>query len=760
MNELVFRQKLAAIEADIVSAAALCDPAMREQAVIAEMQSKIAEMNLDADDIDAILNDLTDISEAKTKLAFAPMAAMPGSGVGGTLGRLSGSAGKLLNIAALGTIAGAPIAAAAKFIGNRRAKDEAWNRLVVSHADLVGTDPVRARAVFDLLHSTAPNVATNTPVAGDLMRQMLSMPQLDLGTTAGLARMGKDMQPGSSRQGLLQTASSLQGLSGGFDKAAELISSKAVVPVAYTSSKGVPCVFDWGNDVMKTAGITDAFIGGGLPIEQADNGTSLNQQASGMSLLPLDAVIRELLAKEQELMQREDVMAQQEAQMQQSMQAVREMQAMYQGMTSVTPQGQPAPAGGDAAPKEEPAAAAPAEAAPAPAPAVSDTPAAGAPPAPAEAPMDEAPMPGDEAPPAAEAPADAPPSDDAGMATMPVRGDEEPEPPVDQTSDEALGMGDDSQDAPMFAPMDDAPSEGAEAAGDEGSGEGGEGEGGEKKEEGSGEGEGSEAAPSGEGSDGGDGFPPGAKPDSEDGDADAQDGSKADGGDDAAGGEGSGEGEGEGAPKAEGEGEAPAGGEGEGEAAAPMFGELPPPPAEPGDHSEIAGELSQDPSMAKEVAETGVTDDANSVAPAGEAEPVDGAPAEDPSAAGAAGAAEGAASGDEPAPAEPPMDDPAAAAVPPAAAEPAPAMDAGASGGADSAAVAEPVAVPPAAAPAGDAAAPAAAIPLAAPASQSISVPIQLPPLTLSIKLGEAQEDPVAKARQMFEATVAGLFRP
>lgn len=680
MHELVFRQKLAEIEADLVSASIHGDIAF-----VAEMQSKIAGMDLDADDVEAILEDLTQVREISEKLAFST-AAMPGAVTG--LGRLSANAGKLLNIAALGTVVGAPLLAGAKFFSQRRAKDEAWDRVVTHHPEMVATDPQRARAVFDLLHSTAPNVAQNTPVAGDLMKQMLAMPMLDLGTTASLARMGKDMQPHGGAQSNLQNAAQLQSLSGAFKGAHALLTSRAVVPVVYRTADKVACVFDWGNDVMKTAGITDAFMGGGLPIEQADNGTSMNQRASGMSLLPLDAVIRELLAKEQELAQREDVIAQREAALAQAEQSIQQMGHMYQDQTGVSPQGamQPEPEAMPPEPPMDPAADAQQADAMAP---------AGEPEAPVdqttdaalglgeEAPVEEAP-PGEEAP-LEEAPVEeAPPVDPEASAAVPTDGEAPDDADAAANSDAGAGDGAPLSDNPMAA-ADDVDANGAAVEGDE-----------------NGEAMGAE-----------DGVPP-----------------------------------------AEG-----------GEAApvdpAAAFAALPPPPADGSEPSPASDQLAADPAMAEilsnDESAAPETGDANPMAAAGE-EPLAG---EDPAADSAepVGAAEGAEEvGVEPAAEDSPVAGEDAPVDGAALAEPAPEMDAGAGDDPGAAAVAPTPDLAAAAAPVGSIA-PAPVAPSLGITPQEISFPINLPTLTLSIKLGE-HEDPLEQSRKDFEATIGSLFRP
>ena len=324
MHDIAFRQKLAEIEADLVSAARYGMPHLHS-----EIYQKIAALDLDADDVKAVLDTLCEVEEGKTANAANP---------------------NLMRTIALGTMLAAPLAAGAKFLMGQQSYNTGWQNLTARHGDILGQDPIRAKAIYDLLHQTSPNLAQNTPVAADLMRQMMSMPMVDVGTVGRLAQTGKDMRPREDG-GMLETMQ--KGVSNAktnVDLANTLFKGAAhfAIPVQHVAEDGTQCVFDWSTEPMKQAGITDAFSGSGSTMDQANNAFQLNQQAQGATLLPLDAVVRELMAKEMELSQRQQILAQQEAQMQQAMMQLQQMGGIYQDQTGVDP------ASGQVAPEPEP----------------------------------------------------------------------------------------------------------------------------------------------------------------------------------------------------------------------------------------------------------------------------------------------------------------------------------------------------------------------------------------------------------------------
>jgi len=319
-------------EADLISAAA-----QGSEVFHSVIFQKLAALNLDADDRQAIMDMLT---EEREKTA-APGGG--GFGIGHAL--------------ALGSILVPAAMAGAKWLANRSSYDEGWQNLQTTAPDVIQSDPVRARSIYDLLHSTAPNVATNPVVAADLMRQMTAMPMVDLGSVKTMTEVGKNMggiedqQYRSSNQ-MFDPLDKYKSRADAFHMLTGGKTASIKLAVRHVAKDGTPCVFDWSTPAMKEAGITDAFTpgfsGNGTTMDQANSATQMNEMGGGQSLLPLDSVVRELLAKEMELSQREQILQQQEMQMQQAMLMQQQMGGMYQQQYGVDPStGQPAgqPAG-------------------------------------------------------------------------------------------------------------------------------------------------------------------------------------------------------------------------------------------------------------------------------------------------------------------------------------------------------------------------------------------------------------------------------
>jgi hypothetical protein len=288
------RQKLAAIDADLISVAHE-GPA----AIHAVVFQKLAELGLDEpEDIEAVLVGLGELEKSKT----AEFAAMPG-------GKKPGYENAMRAVA-LGSMVAAPATAAVKFLMAKRAKENALSNLQSSAPDLFQQNPQRAEAMFDLLHDSAPNVAQNTPVAADLMRQMMAAPQLDIGTVGRLSDVGKnyatiegkDKGHGGVLDGIKNAPGYMSGAkaiitgqpggSSGDSKHAGV-----TVPCNHVTADKVPCFFDWSSDACKEAGLTDAFTGSGDTMDQADQAFNFSQMEQGNTLLPLDTVVRELMQR-------------------------------------------------------------------------------------------------------------------------------------------------------------------------------------------------------------------------------------------------------------------------------------------------------------------------------------------------------------------------------------------------------------------------------------------------------------------------------
>jgi hypothetical protein len=342
-----------AAEADLISAAAN-GPA----AVYGVLLQKLAELNLDTADRAAVLDRLEEIElqndRVPTKQAFLSE--------------------PVVRALALGTMIAGPAAAGIGAIMDARAKSKGFADLQATAPELM-QDPVRGKALYDLLYSSAPTVAQNTPIAADLMRQMSAQPNIDLGTVGRLADIRKSMT-GQKSDGGTPVGRLLSGVKdvGTMGQAANVLSSgsfggkTASVRANHIALDGTPCFFNWGAEPMKTAGLTDAFSGSGTPMEQASNAYDMGQQTQQYPLMPLDAVVRELLAKEQELAQREEVLAQREQMMAQAAGVQGQMSGAYQSEYGVDPTtglpvaDQEQPPEGDAPHGEQPAGGMPPEA--------------------------------------------------------------------------------------------------------------------------------------------------------------------------------------------------------------------------------------------------------------------------------------------------------------------------------------------------------------------------------------------------------------
>jgi hypothetical protein len=343
-------QKFAAVEADLISAASEGAAALHS-----EVFKKFASLIENTDDATAIFDAVTDaIEEVKEAGNWANGLNIAGAGIG-----------------LAGALAG-PVMSVVKSIADRNKKAQALQRLQQAAPQLFQQNPQRAQAIFDLVFNAAPDIAANTIIMADLMTQMTAMPMLDLGTVGKLIDIAKSRaqtsqangpQPSifSPHKGMMELGDKMQGMSG------KLSSYKPVL--------------NWGTEAIKKAGLTDSFTGSGTTLEQANNGTMMDQQGMGSSMMPLDAVVRELIEKQMELQQREEVLAQNEAYLQQAMQEMQQAGSQYQNMTGVDPNsGDVIPEGGSDGEAQEavPAPTAPAEDAAAPPAGGEGDPAAGA----------------------------------------------------------------------------------------------------------------------------------------------------------------------------------------------------------------------------------------------------------------------------------------------------------------------------------------------------------------------------------------------
>ena len=328
-------QKYADLDADLISAS-VHGPAHVHSVIF----KKLAEIIKEPEDLDCVLGALTDL---RIKTA-APGDPTPGYDVPKSTPTLGGS--NALRNVAIGALLAAPAMAGGKWLLGKYQKEQGWNNLMDKEPELIASNPERAEAIYNLIHSSAPHIATNTPIAADIMKQMMAMPQVDLGTVGGMANIHKGFTGGEDKtKGLLENMGQVpaamvgyHSIITGYPKAASHI---PLVSPNHIAKDGTLCILDWSTPACKAAGLTDAFTGSGMPLDQANAATQFGQDSSTM--LPLDSVVRELLNKETELAQRQQVMQEQEQQLQQAMQQIQQMQQGYQQQTGVNPQsGEPA----------------------------------------------------------------------------------------------------------------------------------------------------------------------------------------------------------------------------------------------------------------------------------------------------------------------------------------------------------------------------------------------------------------------------------
>lgn len=407
--------QFAAIEADLISAHAQGDVHLH-----AEIYTKFAALIEDEQDIEAALDGLAD-------LANPPKVAVGGFGSFGAAQPAAGGAmgSDLMGMLAKAVMIAGPLIAGAKFLSSKADHDRALQTTQMTYPQLFQQNPARANALFEAVYSSAPNIGKNTILMGDLLKQLMSMPMVDMGTIARLTEISKNTSQGSQGGGN-PLINGISELSKKMTDARLMGSMKtSSFPANFKAADGRATVFNWGSEAAKLAGLTDAFTGSGTNLEQANQATMMNQQQSGSSMLPLDSVLHELLMKEMELQQREQTIVQQEQQLQQAMQAVQHIGSQYQGETGVDPNtGAPAQ---EAMPEAAPADMPPEqpqmeEAAPSSempmedAPVEGEMPAEEVPAAEGEIPAEEAPVEGEEAPVEGELPAE----------EAPIEGEEAP----------------------------------------------------------------------------------------------------------------------------------------------------------------------------------------------------------------------------------------------------------------------------------------------------------------------------------------------
>jgi len=355
-------QKLAAIEADLISAAGEGATALHS-----EIFKKFAALIEEPEDVGLIFDAVTDTIEQEKKTAA-------------TWGEGLGIAGAGIGLA--GALAG-PVSSIVSHFMNQQKKSKALSDAQAMAPQLFEQNPGRAQAIFDLIFNSAPDLASNTVLLVDLLTQMMSMPMLDLGTISKMVEISKMRAETSRNSGSMFAGNPAmtgfgQALGGVGDRMTAMrqpgfIDQLGRAPTMPEQIRGglppgdgapkhaeYKPVLNWATEAAKKAGLTDSFTGSGDMMQQANQGTQMDDMSMGSSMMPLDSIVRELIQKQQELQQREEIVAQREQQIQEAMQQIQQAGNEYQGISGVNPNtGDPAepPAAEPAA--EEPAAEAP-----------------------------------------------------------------------------------------------------------------------------------------------------------------------------------------------------------------------------------------------------------------------------------------------------------------------------------------------------------------------------------------------------------------
>ena len=311
--DMLTKQKFAEVEADLISASALGASYLH-----AEAYAKFSALNMDEGDLAAVMDGLL-IEQEKTAFLGTP-------GFGQAL--------------VLGALLAPPLMTGAGMMLNKMKRDAAFEGLKRAVPDLAARDPQRLESLFSLLFTASPTVAANTLVAADLIKQMMAMPMIDLGTVGRLIDLAKHKPESSDPMFGKMTEGALGAYGkgvGGYTAETMGLGKTSSVKVAHIANDGTRCILNWNTEACKTAGITDAFVGNGTGLDQANNAQSATQMQDGSGLLPLDNIVRELIMKEQELAQREEMLAQREAETQQMQQMMQQMGSQYQDTTGVNP---------------------------------------------------------------------------------------------------------------------------------------------------------------------------------------------------------------------------------------------------------------------------------------------------------------------------------------------------------------------------------------------------------------------------------------
>jgi len=249
-------------------------------ALVATLFEKLSELQLDDYDREEILEAL---------------------GEAGKTAALSPNTIRLLSASAL--LAG-PAMAGAKMLARKMSHERGLAAVRQTAPELFQQEPHRAQAIYDLVHSSAPSIATNPVVMGDIMRQMMAMPSIDLGTASAIHGLQRSVPPsdyGAQLAKLKDQTGGMALLTTG-DPANMPVAPKVasvMVLAAYRDEKGNPTILDWGRPAIKQADVSHIFGSGGqgTVMDQANQTGAIQPAVAAAPMVPLDLVLQELMAK-------------------------------------------------------------------------------------------------------------------------------------------------------------------------------------------------------------------------------------------------------------------------------------------------------------------------------------------------------------------------------------------------------------------------------------------------------------------------------
>ena len=243
------KTKLAEIDADLVSAYSAGDTALH-----AEIFKKLASL-IDTDESQAML-DIEAMLDVVNDEMHPPKVAAGGFGSFGMQQPQKSpgvgmDTGKLLS---MGIMLAGPVMAAAKFLTSKSDHEQALTRVIQANPQLFAQNRARAEALFEAVYSSAPNIGKNTVLMGDILKQLMAMPMVDMGTIARLVEMSKNVSQSKGEGNPFESAvmgasmGKIKSQFGGEDSAGPMAKKTASVKIAakFKSAEGLPTIFNWG----------------------------------------------------------------------------------------------------------------------------------------------------------------------------------------------------------------------------------------------------------------------------------------------------------------------------------------------------------------------------------------------------------------------------------------------------------------------------------------------------------------------------------